>query len=179
MAFGYQPTLRGPLLDLRLLREFDYEPLRVVASDPLIWEQHPDKSRCQPDGFRRFFDQALDSGGALLATKASSLEVIGSSRFHGYNEASDEVEIGWTFLARPYWGGTYNRELKRLMLEHAFRFVCRVVFLIAPTNHRSRGAALKIGATRAGSRVDGSGAESHAFQLTSEAWARAVAHSSP
>jgi N-acetyltransferase len=172
VAFEYLPTLRGSLIDLRPLRDSDYDVLFAVASDPLIWEQHPDKTRSQPNGFRRFFQEAIDSGGALLATRAGTAEVIGSSRFHGYNAAASEVEIGWTFLARRFWGGIYNREMKRLMVEHAFRFVERVVFLIGPQNHRSQRAVLKIGAARAGSRVDGSGSESYAFHLTRAAWAR-------
>jgi Acetyltransferase (GNAT) domain len=61
--------------------------------------------------------------------------VIGMSRFHGYDAEKSEVEIGWTFLARAYWGGTYNRELKSLMLRHALRRVRRVVFLVSPQKH--------------------------------------------
>jgi N-acetyltransferase len=173
IPFDLQPTLAGSLIALRPLRPADCDPLYAVASDPLIWEQHPDKTRCQPDGFRAFFQQAIDSGGALLATRTGTPEVIGTSRFHGYDRAAAEVEIGWTFLGRQYWGGTYNRELKRLMLEHAFRFVRRVVFLIGPENLRSQRAVLKLGAVRAGCRIDGSGHESHAFHLTPEAWAKA------
>jgi RimJ/RimL family protein N-acetyltransferase len=174
VAFEYQPALRGPLIDLRPLRESDHDALFAVAEDPCIWEQHPDKTRCEPEGFRRFFREAIESGGALLATRAGTEVVIGSSRFHGYTAATSEVEIGWTFLSRACWGGAYNRELKRLMVEHAFRFVDRIVFLIAPMNQRSQRAVLKIGAIRSGSRVDGSGTESYVFALTAEAWARAV-----
>jgi RimJ/RimL family protein N-acetyltransferase len=141
-----------------------------VAADPLIWEQHPDKSRCQPDGFKAFFQQALDSGGALLALETDSGRVIGSSRFHGYDEATSEVEIGWTFLARSYWGGRYNAEMKRLMLEHAFRFVDRVVFLVDPTNYRSQRAVEKLGAVRRGMRADASGRPRYVFQITARDW---------
>lgn len=174
MAFEYQPTLRGPLIDLRPLRASDHTALFAVAADPQIWEQHPDKSRCEPDGFRRFFDGAIESGGALLATRAGTDEVIGTSRFHGYSASQSEVEIGWTFLARACWGGRYNRELKRLMVEHAFRFVDRIVFMIGPLNLRSQRAVLKLGAIRAGSRFDGNGTEKYRFTLAREAWARTI-----
>lgn len=173
MAFALQPTLEGPLITLRPLRPSDYALLYGVASDPLIWEQHPDKTRAHPAGFRAFFQQAIDSGGALVATRAGTHEVIGSSRFHGYDEAGSEVEIGWSFLGRQYWGGTYNWEMKRLMVEHAFRFVQRVVFLIGPENFRSQRAVLKLGAVRAGLRRDGSGQENYTFNLTPAAWAAA------
>ena len=145
-----QPTLRGELVVLRPLREGDRDVLRAVASDPLIWEQHPIKERAEPEGFRRFFDEALASGGALLAMDAATGAAIGSSRFFGYDAGSREVEIGWTFIARNYWGGRYNGEMKRLMLDHAFRFVDSVIFIIAATNLRSQRAVEKIGALREG-----------------------------
>jgi RimJ/RimL family protein N-acetyltransferase len=170
MPFDPQPTLVGTLVTLRPLESADHDSLFAVAADPLIWEQHPDKTRCQPAGFKVFFQQALDSGGALLATETRSGRVIGSSRFHGYDEAAGEVEIGWTFLARSHWGGEYNREMKRLMLEHAFRFVDRVVFLIDPSNYRSQRAIEKLGAVRSGMRPDASGRQRYVFQITAREW---------
>lgn len=170
MPFDLQPTLVGPLVTLRPLAPTDRDRLFAVAADPLIWEQHPDKTRCQPTGFSAFFQQALDSGGALLAVETAAERVIGSSRFHGYDEAADEVEIGWTFLARSHWGGRYNRAMKRLMLAHAFRYVGRVVFLIDPANYRSQRAVEKIGATPAGIRTDGSGRTSCVFQIVAPEW---------
>ena len=170
MAFDLQPTLEGRLVTLRPLSPVDHDRLFAVAADPLIWEQHPDKTRFHPVGFKAFFQQALDSGGALLALETASGGVIGSSRFHGYDEAADEIEIGWTFLARSHWGGQYNREMKRLMLEHAFRYVGRVVFLIDPANHRSQRAIEKIGAVRVGMRADASGRSSCVFQISVREW---------
>ncbi len=55
------------------------------------------------------------------------------------------MEIGWTFLARDYWGGSYNFEIKQLMLDHAFLFVDTVVFWVGEDNMRSRRATEKIG----------------------------------
>lgn len=147
MPFDAQPTLEGELLRLRPLREDDFDALYAVASDPLIWEQHPNSDRHEVDVFREFFRDAMASGGALLVSDAATGEVIGSSRFHGFRESEREVEIGWTFLARSCWGGRYNAELKRLMLAHAFRQVDSVVLVIGATNSRSRRAAEKIGAT--------------------------------
>src|SRR5208283_4065044 len=105
MPFDLQPILKGELLELRPLRQLDYHDLYAVASDPLIWEQHPAKDRCQEDVFKEFFRKALDSGGALIALDRKDGQVIGSSRFHGYDAEKSEVEIGWTFLARSHWGG--------------------------------------------------------------------------
>src|SRR3954463_15848532 len=104
MPFDLQPTLKGDLLELRPLRADDFPALYAVAADPLIWEQHPCNDRHQEDVFRQFFCGAMDSGGAFLAVDRADGRVIGSSRYHGYDEAKSEVEIGWTFLARSHWG---------------------------------------------------------------------------
>lgn len=166
MPFDLQPTLKGELLSLRPLRAEDLPALYAVASDPLIWEQHPASDRYKEEVFRGFFREALESGGALLAMDAKDGRVIGSSRFFGYNEEKSAIEIGWTFLARSHWGGFYNREMKQLMLRHAFQFVKRVVFLVGPQNLRSQRAMEKVGGVRAGSRPDATGRVSLVYEIT-------------
>lgn len=166
MSFDLQPILNGELLRLRPLRLEDFNALYSVASDPLIWEQHPMKDRYREEVFKIFFRDGLESGGALIAIDSKNGQVIGSSRFHGYDEEKSEIEIGWTFLARSYWGGVYNREMKQLMLRHAFKFVNSVVFLVGPENLRSQRAVEKIGGVRVGSRPDRSGRDSFLYQLT-------------
>ena len=165
MPFDLQPMLKGELLELRPLRPEDFHDLYAVASDPLIWEQHPNKDRYKEEVFKGFFREALGSGGALIAIDSADGNVIGSSRFHGYDQERSEIEIGWTFLARSHWGGVYNREMKQLMLRHAFKFVDNVVFLIGPRNLRSQRAIEKIGGVRAGSRNDGDGRESLVYRI--------------
>src|SRR5262245_23853691 len=119
VSFDLQPVLKGALVELRPLRREDFADLFAVAADPLIWEQHPVKDRYQEQPFRAFFREALESGGALIAIDTKDGRAIGSSRFHGYSAERSEVEIGWSFLARSHWGGHYNGEMKRLMLQHA------------------------------------------------------------
>jgi len=173
MPFDLQPTLQGTRVKLRPLRPKDFHSLYEVASDPLIWEQHPDWDRYKEEVFKEFFRVALESGGALLAIDATNDRIIGSSRFHGYNDEKREIEIGWTFLARTHWGGMYNGEMKRLMLQHAFRFVDTVVFLIGPNNIRSQRAVEKIGAVRIESRKNGQGRESVVYKISAETFAAA------
>jgi RimJ/RimL family protein N-acetyltransferase len=174
MPFDLQPVLKGELIELRPLRPDDFDELFAVASDPLIWEQHPDNNRWQEDVFRDFFRQALESGGALVAIDTRDGKLIGSSRYHGYHAGTSEVEIGWTFLARAYWGGRYNGEMKRLMLQHAFWFVDRVIFHIGVSNYRSQRAVEKIGGVRTGPSTDANGRESFVYQMTATAFARAT-----
>jgi RimJ/RimL family protein N-acetyltransferase len=155
LTFNLQPVLQSEHLLLRPLTGDDFDALFKVASDPLIWEQHPNSDRYKPEVFKVFFRDALASGGALVAIDRNSNQIIGSSRFFGLDEANSEIEIGWTFLSCSYWGGTVNAEMKRLMLEHAFQYVKNVVFMIGPGNMRSRKAVEKIGAVHIGSRTRG------------------------
>ena len=145
MAPERQPVLEGDLVLIRPSTAADWDALYAVASDPLVWEVHPAHDRWREPVFRAYFDAGIASGGALTILDKASGEVIGSSRFDNWNEAADEIEIGWTYLARAYWGGRYNREIKRLMLDHIHRFVGTVVFTVGEGNIRSRRAMEKIG----------------------------------
>lgn len=150
VRFESQPHLAGERIILQPLQENDFENLYAVASDPLIWEQHPNKDRYKRDVFQTFFEGALKSGGAFLVLKKETGEVIGSSRFYDFNADDSSILIGYTFLARSSWGTTYNRELKTLMLGHAFRFVERVYFHIGAVNIRSQKAIERLGAEKVG-----------------------------
>jgi N-acetyltransferase len=152
MNFDLQPTLRGGLIDLCPLRPDDFESLFLAASDPLIWEQHPESDRYKREVFQRFFDSAIESRGAFAVIDRASGRLIGSSRYCNFDPVQRQVEIGWTFLAREFWGGAYNHELKKLMLDHAFQFVDQVVFVVGEANLRSQKALQKIGAALIGKK---------------------------
>jgi RimJ/RimL family protein N-acetyltransferase len=147
ISFELQPTLRGELLELRPLRHDDFEALYSAASDPKIWEVHPESDRWKREVFERYFDSGIKSGGAFAIVERTTGKIIGSSRYHNFKPNESEMEVGYTFLERKFWGGKYNRELKKLMVDHAFRFVDRVVFSAGENNIRSRKALEKIGAT--------------------------------
>jgi RimJ/RimL family protein N-acetyltransferase len=165
MPFELQPVLKGELVELRPLRPEDYDALYAVSSDPLIWEQHPNRERYKEDVFREFFREALESGGTLVVIDSKNGRIIGTSRFHGYDEEKSEIEIGWTFLARSHWGGVYNGEMKQLMLRHAFRFVSSVIFVVGTQNYRSQKAVEKIGGIRVGSKLGPDGRERFVFRI--------------
>lgn len=165
IPFDLQPTLMGELVTLRPLRPDDFDALYAAAADPLIWEQHPAGDRYKEDVFRQFFREALDSRGAFVVLDANDGRVIGSTRYYGYDAKASEIEIGWTFLARQYWGGRYNKEMKELMLRHAFRFVDNVIFLVGPQNARSRRAVEKIGGILAG-ETRRAGRDSVVYRIT-------------
>jgi RimJ/RimL family protein N-acetyltransferase len=152
--FNLQPThLQNEWVILQPLQPNDFETLYTVASDPLIWEQHPSKTRYQRDVFKTFFEGAMESGGAFMMLDAKNNEPIGSSRFYTYNEAESSIEIGYTFYARKCWGLPYNRSAKQLMIDHAFQFVDHVIFNIGANNIRSQKAIGKIGAIKTGEKA--------------------------
>src|ERR1044072_3615629 len=150
MPFDLQPSLKGNLIELRPLAPEDWDKLFAVASDPIVCGAHPKRDRHNQDVFRIFFKDAIDCGGAFVVIDRENRQIIGSTRFYGYDPEKSEIEIGWTFLARKYWGGRYNAEMKRLLLNHAFKFVESVVFFVGEDNLRPKKAMEKVGAIKVG-----------------------------
>jgi RimJ/RimL family protein N-acetyltransferase len=150
MPFELQPTLANPWIRLQPLRTEDFAPLYAVAADPLLWEQHPSRNRYQQDVFANYFKGAMESGGALLVLDHQTEVVLGSSRYYDWDQANGSVAIGYTFIARSHWGRNYNRWLKTLMLDHAYRFADTVIFHVGASNIRSRMAMQKLGAVLIG-----------------------------
>jgi RimJ/RimL family protein N-acetyltransferase len=172
-----QPVLEGERLVLRPLTEADWAALYGVASDRELWAVHPSHDRWQEPVFRAFFDDALAKGGALAIVDKASGAVIGSSRFQVCDRKEEDgaLEIGWSFIARAYWGKGYNAEFKRLMLDHAFRHVERVVFRVGADNVISRKAMANIGGRLTGATYfeerAGRPVEHVVFEITRESFA--------
>ena len=145
-----QPTLRGERVTLRPIRadglSSDLDAMHAAASDPEVWVQHSEKNRHERAVFERFFKGAVESGGGLVVVDNATGAVIGSSRYYDWNPADESVVIGYTYLARAYWGGAVNGEVKRLMIAHAFGFARTVWFHVSPGNVRSQRALERIGA---------------------------------
>lgn len=143
-----QPTIEDEVVILRPLKETDFESLYEVAKDPLIWEQHPCHDRYQKDVYSAFFEDSLTSKGALIILDKLSNKVIGSTRFKPLRNVGHAIEIGWSFLSRNYWGGKYNKTIKKLMIDYAFTAVEDVIFYIGKDNIRSQKAVEKMGGMR-------------------------------
>jgi RimJ/RimL family protein N-acetyltransferase len=155
MHFELQPTLENQWIRLRPLRAEDFEALYAVAADPLIWEQHPSRTRYQRDVFENYFKGAMESRGALMILDQQTGQILGSSRYYDWDQSEAQVAIGYTFIARSHWGDNsaginYNRQLKTLMLDHAFQYANSVLFHVGAGNMRSRRAMQKLGATLIG-----------------------------
>ena len=148
-TINWQPgNLGDDIVKLIPIAESDFEDIFKVASDPLIWEQHPAKDRYKREVFQLYFDGAIASKTAFLIVDKSSDKIIGSTRYYDYKPDNSSIAIGYTFLSRQYWGGLYNKSSKRLLLDYAFQFVDKVYFHIGATNLRSQLATMKIGAIK-------------------------------
>ncbi|MBZ4188388.1 GNAT family N-acetyltransferase [Niabella beijingensis] len=146
--FSLQPVLEDERVQLIPLKENDFEQLYAVASDPAIWQQHPNKNRYQREVFNTFFEGALQSGGAFLVADKTYGRLAGSTRFYNYDAVENSIFIGYTFYATAYWGTGLNTRVKRLMLDYIFRFAGAVYFHIGAENYRSQKAIEKLGAVK-------------------------------
>lgn len=144
----FQSILQNELIIMQPLQQDDFEALYAVASDPLIWEQHPNKNRYQREPFQIYFEGAMESKGAYLIIDKATGEVAGCSRFYDHQETDSSVFIGYTFFGRKFWGKQYNPASKQLMLDHAFQLVNTVKFHIGAGNIRSQIAIGRVGAVK-------------------------------
>ncbi len=151
LSINWQPlSLENAIVKLLPLVTSDFAHVFEVASDPLIWEQHPTKDRYKEEVFQLFFDGALASNTAFIIIDKTLNKIIGSTRYYDYQPEKSSIAIGYTFLNRAYWGGIYNKSAKYLLLEYAFQYINTVYFHIGATNMRSQKAIRKIGAIKVG-----------------------------
>lgn len=150
MMFNIQPILENNTIILYPLKENDFEELYLAASDPKIWEQHPNKDRWKREVFEVFFEGAIKSKGAFKIVDKLTDKVIGSTRIYDYNEEKSGIYIGYTFYTTDYWGKGINSGVKKMMLNYLFQFVSRVYFQVGSNNTRSQIAITRLGANKIG-----------------------------
>lgn len=148
MNFIIQPFLETAAFKLVPLDKNDFEDLYKVASDPKIWEQHPNKDRYQRRVFEKWFEGAMNSKGTFLIIDNFTQEIAGSTRFYDFDENENSIFIGYTFYATKYWGKGVNAEVKNLMLQYIFQYVDKVIFHVGAENFRSQKAMEKLGAIK-------------------------------
>ncbi len=149
MNFDLQPdNLINEIIKLVPLQESDFDRLYKVASDPLLWEQHPNPNRYKKDVFKTYFEGAILSRGAFIVIDSKTDEVLGCSRFYDFNPKTNSIKIGYTFIGRKFWGQHFNKNLKSLMIKHVFEKLENVLFEIGANNIRSQKAISKIGAIK-------------------------------
>jgi RimJ/RimL family protein N-acetyltransferase len=136
--------------------ERHFEGLCAVALDPDLWRWTSTGVETAAD-LRRWVEHALEEQAAGQALPFATIEretgrVAGSTRFAAIAVPHRRVEIGWTFLARPFQRTALNTEAKYLMMRHAFEaWGCvRVELKANALNGRSRAAILRLGAREEG-----------------------------
>lgn len=165
MNFSLQPVLENERALLLPLQPGDFSALFALASNPLVWEQHPNKNRWQEPVFRKFFQGALDSGGAFRIVDKPTGKTAGSTRFYNYNPREASIVIGYTFLGTEFWGTGLNPAVKELMLNYVFQYVEAVDFHIGSRNLRSQIAILRLGAVKHGEFEADDPGEDHRFNF--------------
>ncbi|MDV6235727.1 GNAT family N-acetyltransferase [Leptospira ellisii] len=170
MNMDVQPVLKDELITLRPIRAIDFEELFSIASDPLIWEQHPVKDRYLKENFTRYFWEAVESKSGFAVIDNATGRLIGNTRYYDLNPSAKSIAIGYTFLGRGYWGGIFNKAMKSLLLNHCFRNeIESVLFHIGTGNKRSQKALEKIGGQRIGS-VQRDNLSYFEYEITREKW---------
>lgn len=143
----FKTNLESAAYSLVQTDESHFDALYTIANDPLLWAQHPNSDRWQRDVFVDFFQTALknDLGCFTIIDKASG-QTIGSTRFYSHEPQDSAVRLGYTFLARNFWGTRANSQIKSVLLNYAFSIVQKVYFDIGEKNYRSLKATQKLGA---------------------------------
>lgn len=174
MNTNLQPVLENDRMTLCPLSQDDFEALYAVASDPKIWEQHPQTDRWKKEVFRIFFNEAMASKGAFKIVDKQSGDIAGSTRFYELDRAAGSILIGYTFYATRFWGKGINLSVKALMLDYIFSFVSKVYFHVGATNIRSQVAMIRLGAVKVDEQeVDASGETprlNFVYLITREDW---------
>lgn len=176
MSFDSQPTLTGDRVTLKPLTADDRAGLHAAGSDPCTWEQHPASKRHTPEVFNPYFDFLLGAGGTLAVWEGE--RIIGCSRYYDVPDQPTDIGIGFTFLAPSHWGGSYNFEIKELMIDHAFGSFHQIWFHIGPNNTRSQVATTRLGAEwqyDAALNLGTGTSLTKCYCMTPESWAAAKA----
>jgi RimJ/RimL family protein N-acetyltransferase len=116
--------LTGRLVRLEPLTDEHESDLWQAAQD-CVWSLMPVDAGASQVEFRRWFaielERATAGSGAPFATVwHESGRAIGTTHYHEIRREHRRLEIGGTWLARPFWRSGANLEAKLLLLEHAF-----------------------------------------------------------
>jgi N-acetyltransferase len=148
--------LRGKHIRLEPLSFDHLDDLSQVGLDPEIWRWAPVPITAREE-MRNYVETALRwqvEGTALpFATVLNETnQVVGSTRFANIDRPNKHLEIGWTWIGKPWQRTVVNTEAKYLMLCHAFETLgcIRVEFKTDSLNQQSRNAILRIGAKEEG-----------------------------
>jgi RimJ/RimL family protein N-acetyltransferase len=150
-------TLEGTRVRLEPLGlERHFEGLVAIALDPDLWRWTLN-AVATPEDLRAYLDTALEEQAAgrslpFATVDVASGRIAGCTRFGNIAPRDRKVEIGWTWVGRPFQRSHVNTAAKYLMLRHAFEVwgCVRVELKTNVLNRRSRDAMLRIGCQEEG-----------------------------
>ena len=149
-------TLEGAHVRLEPLTPAHHAALCEVGLDPELWRWIPYRATTA-DEMRAYVKSALDAQASGTALPFATVEraagrVVGSTRYMNIDVPNRRVEIGATWIAKPWQRTAINTEAKYLMLLHAFETLgcIRVELKTDALNEKSRNAILRIGAKEEG-----------------------------
>ena len=146
----------GELVAVEPLAPEHEEGLFAAGQDPTVWSYLSSFPRAAEtrEGFHGWMKHALAESaagreGAFAIIERSSGRPIGSTRYLALRPEHRGLEIGWTWLGRPWWRTGVNVECKLLLLRRAFETLgCeRVELKTDARNERSRAAMEALPAT--------------------------------
>jgi len=149
-------VLEGAHVRLEPLGPAHLDGLCAVGLDPELWKWIPTQV-LDRRGMQEYVETALDEqrrGSALpfATTLKADGKVIGSTRYANISLKDRRLEIGWTWIGKPWQRTAVNTEAKLLMLRHAFETLgcVRVELKTDGLNEKSRNAILRLGAKQEG-----------------------------
>jgi RimJ/RimL family protein N-acetyltransferase len=146
------PRVRMEPLDL----ERHWEGLASIGVDPDLWRWTQAIIRSRED-LRRYLDEAMREMGEHRSLPFATIDrasgrIAGCTRFSSIDIRGRQIEIGWTWVGRPYQRTHVNTEAKYLMMRHAFEVLgaAKVQLKTNVLNERSRNAMRRIGCVEEG-----------------------------
>ncbi len=150
------PTLEGRDVRLIPLSLGQLDRLCAIGLDPLLWAHTTIRVR-DADEMRQYVQNALDAqaaGSALpfAIVGRGACGIVGTTRYHSISREHRRLEIGFTWIGRPWQRSTINTEAKFLLLQLAFEtWSCeRVQFKVDTENDVSCWSLERLGAKREG-----------------------------
>lgn len=149
-------TLEGAHVRLMPLNLQHLEGLCAVGLDEDLWKWVPSRvlDRQQMQGY---LELALDEQQRGLSVPFTTTlkdggQIVGCTRYANISVKDGRLEIGWTWIGKPWQRSAVNTEAKYLMLRHAFETLgcTRVELKTDGLNEKSRAAIQRIGAKQDG-----------------------------
>jgi RimJ/RimL family protein N-acetyltransferase len=149
-------TLQGAHVRLLPLAPDHLDALCAVGLDPDLWHLIPSKADTA-EGMRAYVELALDEQRRGVSLPFVTLlketgKIIGSTRYMNIDVKNRRLEIGCTWIGKPWQRSAVNTEAKLLMLKQAFEVLgcVRVELKTDFLNQQSRNAILRLGAKQEG-----------------------------